>query len=73
MTVPASWKMIDALMYGINPRPKIVDWLMLPPEKIDMYVASRPATPASPACCFWASSTNIFWSTPGSGTLKPMR
>ena len=30
-----SWKMIDAVMYGMMPRPKIVDWLNEPPEKID--------------------------------------
>ena len=34
--------MIDAEMYGITPSPKTVDWLRLPPEKIDTYAASRP-------------------------------
>ena len=48
------------------PRPKIVDWLKDPPEKIDAYWRIRPK-PVASSDASWAACTRSCWSTAGSG------
>ena len=64
--------MIDAVMYGMMPRPKIVDWLSEPPEKIEANCTMRP-NPVASSDAFRAASATELWSTPTSGTQNPMR
>ncbi len=54
------------------PRPKIVDWLKDPPEKIDAYWRNLPQ-PVLSSAAFSAAWTSAVWSTAGSGIAKPMR
>ena len=65
--------MIDAVMYGMMPRPKIVDCCRLPPEKIDAYSRMRPKPEAPPSVARSAASRRAVWSTPSSGITNPTR
>jgi len=64
--------MIDAVMYGMIPRPKSVDCWSDPPEKIDANWRIRPK-PLWPSVALVAASARAVWSTPGSGIQKPIR
>ena len=63
-TLPRSWKMIEAEMYGMIPRPKIV----LMPIEVPPNIATVPKSlPAVPLCCS-SQFFNCAWLTIGSGT-----
>ncbi len=62
-TLPRSWKMIEAEIYGMIPRPKIV----LMPIEVPPNIATVPNT--EPAAPFWPSSQFLseLWLTMGRG------
>jgi len=64
--------MIDAVMYGMIPSPKIVDWLNEPPEKMEAYFRNCPK-PVAFSVAFRAASAIADWSTPASGIQNPIR
>ena len=41
-TLASSWKMIDAEMYGMMPRPKMVLWLSVVPPSIERLPSAWP-------------------------------
>jgi len=65
-TTVRSWRMIDAEMYGMMPRAKMVKLRRLPPEK-------RSTRPSSVFCTLSKNLASAALSTPGVGTWAPTR
>ena len=65
ITVVRSWMMIELVMYGITPRPKMASRVSAPPENR----FKNPRTPDAPAFA-WSNCTCAY-ETPGTGMFAP--